>query len=71
MHVDHHAYADDPSDANTVYLGNDGGVYRTTDGGANYEAMNKGYVTSQFYAGFSSSPTNPDLAIGGLQGDLG
>ncbi|KPK95807.1 hypothetical protein AMJ80_03445, partial [bacterium SM23_31] len=67
MHVDHHAYADHPTDPNTVYFANDGGVYRTTDGGASFQMLNDGYVTAQFYNGFSSSATNPDFAIGGLQ----
>ena len=67
MHVDHHAYADHPTDPNIVYFGNDGGVYRTLDGGNTYQELNDGYVTTQFYNGFSSSTTNPVLALGGLQ----
>ncbi|MFH1942183.1 MAG: FlgD immunoglobulin-like domain containing protein [bacterium] len=67
MHVDHHAYADHPIDPNIVYFGNDGGVYRTLDGGKTFQEINNGYVTTQFYNGFSSSPVNPDLALGGLQ----
>ncbi|MBN1131304.1 MAG: hypothetical protein JXA71_20115, partial [Chitinispirillaceae bacterium] len=67
MHVDHHCYADHPTDPNVIYFGNDGGVYQSTDGGQRFRGMNNGYVTSQFYPGFSVSPTNPDLAMGGLQ----
>lgn len=67
MHVDHHAYAEHPTNPNIVYFANDGGVYRTKDGGASFQMLNDGYVTAQFYNGFSSSATNPDLAIGGLQ----
>lgn len=67
MHVDHHAFSNHPTNSNIVYLANDGGVYRTLNGGISFEALNDGYVTTQFYNGFSSSATNPDLAIGGLQ----
>jgi len=67
MHVDHHAYADHPTDPNIIYFGNDGGVYRTLDGGYTFHELNDGYVTAQFYNGFSSSATDPNLALGGLQ----
>jgi photosystem II stability/assembly factor-like uncharacterized protein len=67
MHVDHHAFANHPTQPNTVYFANDGGVYRTTNGGESFTSLVRGYVTTQFYPGFSSSPTDPDLAIGGLQ----
>ncbi|MFC1477350.1 FlgD immunoglobulin-like domain containing protein [candidate division KSB1 bacterium] len=67
MHVDHHAFADHPTDPETVFFGNDGGVYRSTDGGYTFDEMNDGYITAQFYNGFSSSFLTPDLALGGLQ----
>ena len=67
MHVDHHTFANHPDDPDIIYFGNDGGVYRTTNGGDHFESINRGYVTTQFYNGFSSSPTHPELAIGGLQ----
>ncbi len=66
-HPDNHCYADDPLNANVVYVGNDGGIYKTTNGGTSWTEMSTGYVTSQFYNGFSSSALNPNLALGGLQ----
>ena len=67
MHVDHHCFANHPTDPNIIYFGNDGGVYRTTDGGSTYNQLNDGYITSQFYHGFASSALNSDFALGGLQ----
>jgi photosystem II stability/assembly factor-like uncharacterized protein len=67
MHVDHHAYADHPTNPQIVYFANDGGVYRTDNGGLSYQELNNGYITSQFYKGFSSSITDSTLALGGLQ----
>ena len=67
VHADQHSITFHPNDPNIIYFGTDGGVFRTTDGGENYEGCNGGYQTTQFYNGFSSSYTLPDLAIGGLQ----
>ena len=36
VHADHHAIAFDPSTANVVYDGDDGGIFKTTDGGNNW-----------------------------------
>ncbi len=67
LHVDHHTFANDPSDPDVFFVGNDGGVWRTLDGGKTFQDLNKGLVTAQFYPGFASSKNDPDLAIGGLQ----
>ena len=67
MHPDHHCFADHPTNPDIVYVGNDGGVYQSSDGGATFRSMNDGYLTAQFYNGFSSSPKDPKLALGGLQ----
>ncbi|MFC1628126.1 FlgD immunoglobulin-like domain containing protein [Gemmatimonadota bacterium] len=66
-HADHHSFARHPSEANTVFWGNDGGVFKTENFGDSFTARNGGYQTAQFYYGFSSSPVTADLAIGGLQ----
>jgi len=66
-HVDHHNYAHDPQNPGTLYIANDGGVYRSTDFGSSYTNIGYGLVTSQFYGGFSSSYQDSTLALGGLQ----
>lgn len=66
-HADHHAFARHPSDPGRVFLANDGGVFETPDFGMTYAARVGGYQTAQFYAGFSSSHLDGDLAAGGLQ----
>ena len=66
MHVDHHAMVWDPSYSGRVYLGNDGGVYRSDnsgDGGwvkAQYEPY------TQFYSG-AISPQDATRFSGGTQ----
>ena len=66
-HADHHSIAFHPLNPDTIYFGTDGGVFRSTNGGETFEGLNGGYQTTQFYYGFSSSFTNPNLAIGGMQ----
>jgi len=65
--ADHHDIVYHPTDSNIIYFVNDGGIFRTTDGGITLENCNSGYQTVQFYNGVSNSNTNPDLFLGGLQ----
>ena len=66
-HADHHCILYDPDNQNIIYFGNDGGVFRTTDGGETFSGCNGGYQTTQFYNYFASSYQDSLLAIGGLQ----
>ena len=66
-HADHHDVAYHPTDPDIIYMANDGGVFRSLDGGLSFEGVNGGYQTQQFYNGSTNHPTNPDLAMGGLQ----
>src|SRR5262249_47605338 len=40
VHPDQHAIAIVPTSTSTIYFGNDGGVYRTTDGGVTFQNLN-------------------------------
>lgn len=50
VHADQHAYTQVPGQANTFYVGTDGGISKTTDGGASFVTLNKNYNVTQFYA---------------------
>lgn len=65
MHVDHHAFWQNPADPGQFYVGNDGGFYRTFDGGNFYEKMNT-LPISQFYA-TTMDFQNPEKIYGGAQ----
>ena len=43
LHADQHAHAHAPD--GTVYFGNDGGLFASSDGGTTFRALNKGFVT--------------------------
>lgn len=67
VHADMHAIAWDPSNNQVVYVGSDGGVFKSTDGGVHWAGKNGGFVTTQFYAGFANGTPTATLALGGLQ----
>ncbi len=67
VHVDLHDVVYHPTNPDIIYFATDGGVFRSVNGGNSFEACNGGYQTVQFYNGFSSSPQDSNLAIGGLQ----
>ena len=65
VHADQHAMAWAPSNSNIVYLGNDGGIYKSTNKGENWTSMNNNLFITQFYYG-TVSPTGTTYA-GGMQ----
>lgn len=65
--ADHHDIIFHPTNSDIIYFINDGGIFRTTDGGVTVENCNSGYQTVQFYNGVSNSDTNGSLMMGGLQ----
>ena len=48
IHPDQHAVAFEPGRPDTVYVGNDGGLYRSTDRGITWTHCNNGLVISEF-----------------------
>ena len=50
MHVDQHCAAFYPKNPNILYVGNDGGMYKTTDLGSNWQKINNNLQVTQFYS---------------------
>ncbi|MFN7965366.1 MAG: immune inhibitor A [Acidobacteriota bacterium] len=50
----------------TFYVGSDGGVWRSVDGGTNYTCLNTNLNMTQFYA-IDVHPTDGDIICGGAQ----
>jgi photosystem II stability/assembly factor-like uncharacterized protein len=67
IHPDNHALATHPTDDLTIYAGNDGGVYRSTDGGASWDdSVNTDLCIAQFEF-IDQHPASDAVAIGGTQ----
>ncbi len=72
IHVDHHAIAFSP-DGLKLYVGNDGGVWSSTDamtaaaGSQHWTNLNSGLQTMQFYPGMAPHPADPNIIFGGTQ----
>jgi len=63
VHPDQHAFA---FAGTTMYVGNDGGVYATPDGGTTFAEKNDTLAITQFYSGAIDASTTPKV-IGGAQ----
>lgn len=50
VHADQHAIVYQPGSSSVVYFGNDGGVYRTADGGTTIAPKSYNYNVTQYYA---------------------
>ncbi|TFG36083.1 MAG: hypothetical protein E4H44_07250, partial [Candidatus Aminicenantes bacterium] len=62
-HVDGHGFA---WQGDTLWLGCDGGVWLSQDGGATWSGRNDGLVTRQYY-GLDIDPIRQDRVLGGTQ----
>lgn len=65
-HTDVHIIKFAPSNPNIMYVGSDGGVYKSTNGGTSFFHVNNGINTIQFYR-LASHPTNQNILYGGAQ----
>lgn len=50
VHSDKHVIEYHPTKPEYIYIGTDGGVGRSKDGGVTFETLNRGYNVTQFYA---------------------
>ncbi|MCX6224043.1 MAG: T9SS type A sorting domain-containing protein, partial [Bacteroidia bacterium] len=69
-HPDYHKLVYTPSNPNILYIGCDGGIYKSTDKGYTVGSQNKGLSTLQFYR-IASHPSNSRVFMGGMQDNAG
>jgi hypothetical protein len=66
VHQDTHELLMDPSDADTFYVGCDGGVWKSEDGGSSFINLNGNLNTIQFYA-VGTDANDTEVICGGAQ----
>lgn len=65
IHSDQHVIEYLPASA-TMYIGNDGGIYRSTNGGVSFTNLTSGLQITQFYR-IATAATNTNVVFGGAQ----
>lgn len=66
IHPDQHALAFDPTNPDTIYVGNDGGLYRSVNRGVQWTALNRGLAITEIEYVDHDLGT-PRYLIGGTQ----
>ncbi|HET6589191.1 MAG TPA: hypothetical protein VFG45_03395 [Candidatus Nitrosocosmicus sp.] len=67
IHPDNHAFAFDPTNSKIIYAGNDGGIFRSIDGGKNWnDGLNKGICITQFEF-MDQDPNSEKIVLAGTQ----
>jgi photosystem II stability/assembly factor-like uncharacterized protein len=66
IHPDQHAIAFEPGHPDTIYVGNDGGLYTSPDRGVTWRHRNNGLVVSEFEY-LAQDATSAGWLLGGLQ----
>ncbi len=67
LHPDTHAIAIAPSNPTIVYTGDDGGIWRSTDSGANWNSLNNPTFSATQFESLALHPTDRNFMIGGTQ----
>ncbi|HEV2302063.1 MAG TPA: hypothetical protein VGR91_10885 [Stellaceae bacterium] len=66
IHPDQHILTFDPGNASVLYIGNDGGVFKSPDGGSTWSSLNQNLTLTQFGPGLSATPDSAKV-LGGTQ----
>lgn len=66
VHVDQHCGLFAPSNPSILYIGNDGGIYKSGNAGVSFTAVNNGLYITQFYA-MAIDVTKKSTNYGGTQ----
>jgi photosystem II stability/assembly factor-like uncharacterized protein len=66
IHPDQHTMAFDPRNSNVIYAGNDGGIFRSPDGGGSWQSLNAGLAISEVEY-LAQRPDESTWILAGLQ----
>ncbi|GJM45269.1 MAG: hypothetical protein DHS20C21_21110 [Gemmatimonadota bacterium] len=65
-HWDNHVLHYEPGSSDALWIGTDGGVWRSTDDGSTWASRREGIISYQYYD-ICVAQTDPDFAMGGTQ----
>lgn len=66
-HPDTHCGCFNPLNPNIVYMGCDGGMYKSEDAGSSWSSINTGLAVTQFQGNFAMDQSKPAAMYGGAQ----
>jgi photosystem II stability/assembly factor-like uncharacterized protein len=66
IHPDQHVLAFDPTQQRVLYVGSDGGIFRSPDGGDSWQSLNKGLGITEFEY-LAQNPSSGTWMMGGTQ----
>ncbi len=66
IHEDQFSIAFKPGDPETIFVGNDGGIYKSTDGGSTWANLNSALPITQMNT-LALHPQNPQVMLSGTQ----
>ncbi|MEA2491226.1 MAG: hypothetical protein QOH21_3018, partial [Acidobacteriota bacterium] len=66
-HSDAHVIRVAPSNANVIYRGDDGGIWKSTDAGTSWTSLNNSTFRATQFQSLAVHPTDPNFSIGGTQ----
>lgn len=67
VHVDTHAIAVSASNPTVIYLGTDGGIYKSSNSGSTWQALNNNEFFATQFMSLALHPTDANFTIGGTQ----
>ncbi|HJZ66922.1 MAG TPA: hypothetical protein VKF81_02170, partial [Blastocatellia bacterium] len=66
IHVDQHSLVFSPHDTGVIYASNDGGIFKSIDGGTSFKPLNQSLSLTQFYS-LALDPAHAKSVFGGTQ----
>jgi hypothetical protein len=67
IHPDTHVLKMAPSNSNIAYRGDDGGIFKSIDGGVNWTSLNNSTFKATQFQSLALHPTDQNFTIGGTQ----
>ncbi len=67
LHADTHFIRIDPTNSNIIFHGDDGGIFKSTDGGVTWSSLNNMQINTVQFSGLAVHPIDPNWSFGGTQ----